>query len=160
MEIIVESQANVVKIDEGIYPAKLKSIEKRTIRTRDGQEREVFVWTFEVDTKEEIVELQGLTNARVSTGINPSKAYRWLCAILGRQLEVGEKIKVEDLIGRKCIVVVEDRETRFGVVSRVVDVKKAKVKKTAETTTKEKKVKHEDEDLEEEEGEEVEEIVA
>ncbi len=140
MEFVVNNQAKVVRIEEGIYPAKLKNVEKRTIKMKDGQEREVFIWTFEVDAKDEVVEIQGITSAKVSTGINPSKAYRWLCAILGRQLEVGERIKLEDIINRKCIVVVEDRKTGLGIVSRVVDVKKAKVKK----------IKHEEEDLDEE----------
>lgn len=156
MEIIVQPQARLVRIEEGVYPARLKNLEVREITTRDGEKRKVFQWTFEVDTKEETVEVQGLTNAKVSTGINPSKAYRWICAILGRQLEVGEKIKVEDLIGKECLVIVEDRETRFGTVSRVIDVKKAKKKKSSAETKK--KIKHEEEDLEEEEeeGEEIE----
>jgi len=151
MEFEVEEQAGVVRIDEGVYPARLVKIERRQIETKDGDKRDVLFWTFKVRTREGPVELQGLTSTKISTGINPSKAYRWACVLLGRELKVGEKFTEDDLVGKECLAIVEDRKTSVGVVSRVVDIKKAR--KVSKKAVEEEEEEEEEEDIPSDEDE-------
>lgn len=124
---------NLVHIEEGIYSAKLKDVELRKITVRDGdreEERDILQWTFDVETEEGIVEIQGITSTKFSTGRNPSKFYKWACALLGRTIEPGEEIDTDDLLGIPCTVIVEDRKLADGtIISRVTDVKKASKRK-------------------------------
>jgi len=148
MKLKVKKQEfEAVRIEEGVYPAKFVDIETRELETDRGK-REVFIWTFEVETEDETVEIQGITSTKISTGRNPSKAYNWLSAIVGRKLEPDEEIDTDELKGRECVVIVENREVGETEVSRVVDVKKARAKKS-----KAKKKKAEEEAGEEEEVE-------
>ena len=144
MKLKVKKQEfEAVHIDEGIYEAKFKGIEQREVETEQGK-REVFVWTFEVDTGEETVEIQGMTSTKISTGRNPSKAYNWLSAIMGRKLEPDEEIDTDELVGKECVVIVEDKKVGDLTVSRVTDVKKARPRKTK----KSKKASADDEEVE------------
>lgn len=144
MKLKVKKQEfEAVHIDEGIYEAKFKGIEQREVETEQGR-REVFVWTFEVDTGEETVEIQGMTSTKISTGRNPSKAYNWLSAIMGRKLEPDEEIDTDELVGKECVVIVEDKKVGDLTVSRVTDVKKARPRKTK----KSKKASADDEEVE------------
>lgn len=148
IKVKCEEQANVefVRIEEGVYPAVLKDIEVREITVGEGDKqemREVLQWTFEVETEEGVVEVQGLTSMKFSTGRNPSKFYKWACAILGRTIKAGEELDTDELIDKPCTVIVEDRKLRDGtIVSRVTDVKKAQKRRKKST----KKV--EDEEIE------------
>ena len=144
MKLKVKKQEfEAVHIEEGIYEAKFKGIEQREVETEQGK-REVFVWTFEVDTGEETVEIQGMTSTKISTGRNPSKAYNWLSAIMGRKLEPDEEIDTDELVGKECVVIVEDKKVGDLTVSRVTDVKKARPRKTK----KSKKASADDEEVE------------
>jgi len=144
MKLKVKKQEfEVVNIEEGIYEAKFVGIEPREVDTEQGK-REVFIWTFEVDTGEETVEVQGMTSQKISTGRNPSKAYNWLCAIAGRKLEPDEEIDTDELEGAECVVIVEDKKVGDMTVSRVTDVKKARPKKTAKKSKAKKKAEEEE----------------
>jgi len=140
---VKKQEFEAVRIEEGIYEAKFKGIEQREVETEQGK-REVFVWTFEVDTGEETVEIQGMTSTKISTGRNPSKAYNWLSAIMGRKLEPDEEIDTDELVGKECVVIVEDKKVGDLTVSRVTDVKKARPRKTK----KSKKASADDEEVE------------
>ncbi len=152
MKFRVEKQeANLTRIEEGVYSAVFRGVEEREIETERGK-RKVLVWTFEVETDDGAVEIQGLTSTKVSTGRTPSKAYNWLCAIAGKKFEPDEEIDVDELIGSECVVIVENKELGDTEVSRVVDVKKARKSKKAKKSEK----KAEKEETEEEEEEEAE----
>lgn len=145
MKLKVKKQEfEAVRIDEGIYEAKFKDIEQRELDTEQGK-RDVFIWTFEVDTGEETVEIQGITSTKISTGRNPSKAYNWLCAIMGRKLQPDEEIDTDELVDRECVVIVEDKKVGDMVVSRVTDVKKARPKRAAKKSKAKKKSEEEEE---------------
>jgi len=156
-----------VRVEEGTYSATLKKIEARTITVREGDnevQRPVLQWTFEVETEEGLVEIQGLTSQKFSTGRNPSKFYRWACRLLGRKINPGDELDTDELIGKDCMVVVEDRKLRDGtIVSRVTDVlrvqrkkKKGKAKKKKEEPEEEEVPEEEVPEEEEAEEEEVE----
>jgi len=129
-EVVGQKGINLVKIDSGIYPAKLKNYEIREIQTRSGETRSVIVWTFEVVAGDSTVDVEGMTSTKFSVGRKPSKAVQWVNALLGKELKAGDKINLDDLIGKECMVKIEDRKLTDGtVVSRVTDVARKVVAK-------------------------------
>jgi hypothetical protein len=95
----------------------------RQITTRSGEERSVIIWTFEITAADGNTYLiDGMTSTKFSVGRRPSKAVQWVQALLGRELKVGEKINLDILLGKECMVKVEDRKIGDTVVSRVTDV--------------------------------------
>jgi len=129
-EVVGQKGINLVKIDSGIYPAKLKNYEIREIQTRSGETRSVIVWTFEVAAGDSTVDVEGMTSTKFSVGRKTSKAVQWVNALLGKEVKAGDKINLDDLIGKECMVKVEDRKLTDGtVVSRVTDVARKVVTK-------------------------------
>jgi hypothetical protein len=125
---VSKSVGNVVRLEEGIYPAKFVDIEKR-----EAGGREFFLWSFEIIYDGKPVTVNGMTSTKITAGARPSKAYNWLCAIVGRKIDVNEEIDTEALKGKEVMVVIENRQFRDTEVSRVTDVKK----KAQTTQTKE-----------------------
>jgi len=129
-EVVGQKNINVVKIESGIYPATLKSYEVREIQTRSGETRKVIIWTFEVATGDKTVDIDGMTSTKFSVGRKPSKAVQWVSALFGKELKAGDRINLDDLIGKECMVKIEDRKLADGtVVSRVTDVARKVVAK-------------------------------
>jgi len=123
MEFEVKGQAfNAVHVESGVYPAKLAQYTVRQITTRSGEERSVIIWTFEITAADGTYLIDGMTSTKFSVGRRPSKAVQWVQALLGRELKVGEKVNLDLLLGRECMVKVEDRKIGDTVVSRVTDV--------------------------------------
>ncbi len=64
--------------------------------------------------------IDGITSRIFST---KSKLYSWYSAILGREPAVGEDIDLNELVGRRCRIIVKNKATkRGGVASQVTDV--------------------------------------
>jgi asparagine N-glycosylation enzyme membrane subunit Stt3 len=123
MEFEVKGQAfNAVHVESGVYPAKLAQYTVRQITTRSGEERSVIIWTFEITAADGTYLIDGMTSTKFSVGRRPSKAVQWVQALLGRELKVGEKVNLDLLLGKECMVKVEDRKIGDTVVSRVTDV--------------------------------------
>jgi hypothetical protein len=123
MEFEVKGQAfNAAHIEAGLYPGRLAQYTVREITTKSGENRSIIVWTFEVETPNEVCAIEGITSTKFSVGRRPSKAVQWVQALLGRELKAGEKINLDDLIGKECMVKVEDRKIGDVTVSRVTDV--------------------------------------
>jgi len=121
---VVGQKFSAVHVEQGVYPAVLKGYELRKLGV-SGEEREVIVWIFEIETgeEEESVEVEGMTSTKFSVGRKPSKAVQWVSALLGREVKVGDKIDLDELVGKECMVKVEDRKLNDGtIVSRVTDV--------------------------------------
>jgi hypothetical protein len=135
MKLVVNrSVGNLVRLDEGVYPAKFVDVEKR-----EANGREFFVWSFEVVYDGKPVVLNGMTSTKITAGARPSKAYNWLCAIAGKKIDVDEEIDTDALKGREVMVVVENRQFRDTEFSRVTDVKKKAVATQQTTAKKEEK---------------------
>jgi hypothetical protein len=124
---VSKSVGNVVRLEEGVYPAKFVDIEKR-----EAGGREFFVWSFEIIYDGKPVIVNGMTSTKVSAGARPSKAYNWLCAIAGKKLDVNEEIDTDALKGKEVMVVIENRQFRDTEISRVTDVKKKASAQTKE----------------------------
>jgi hypothetical protein len=133
---VSKSVGNVVRLEEGIYPAKLVDIEKR-----EAGGREFFLWSFEIIYDGKPVIVNGMTSTKVSAGARPSKAYNWLCAVIGRKIDVNEEIDTEALKGKEVMVVIENRQFRDTEISRVTDVKKKAQTQTKEQTKEQAKGK-------------------
>jgi len=74
--------------------------------------------------------VNGMTSTKITAGARPSKAYNWLCAIVGRKIDVNEEIDTDALKGKEVVVVIENRQFRDTEISRVTDVKKKAVTAT------------------------------
>jgi len=140
-------------VEEGLYLAKLVEVKPDTINVR-GEEREVIRWRFKILEEDDKPMVEGLTSMRMTTR---SKAYKWATALLGRQLDVGEEVDLDELIGHYCIVKVENREKNGRVFSRVTDVIKAKKRELEQAKELDTEEEEEEEEIEEEEPVEVEE---
>ena len=107
-------------LEDGAYDAKLVNVEQKETKFGDR-----LMWTFEV--AEENTEVVGFTSMSPSTEAN---AYQWAAAIAG---EIDPKLGwgPEDLIGGKCVVVLETAEDAQGTEkNKVVKVKPPKKGKT------------------------------
>lgn len=82
----------------GVYEAVLTGVEERT-----GQNGDYLQWSFEIaGTHGQVVKRP------TSTSFGPqSNARKFVEAVLGRPLEVGEVIEADDLVGHACQVVIE-----------------------------------------------------
>ena len=144
---VSKSVGNVVRLEEGIYPAKFVDVEKR-----EASGREFLLWSFEIVYDGKPIVVNGMTSTKITAGARPSKAYNWLCAIVGRKIDVNEEIDTETLKGKEVMVVIENRQFRDTEVSRVTDVKKkaqpaqTKEQPKEQTKGKEKKSKQSNED--------------
>lgn len=149
-EFVVEEQKGfeVVNVEEGMYEATFRGIEERTIVVeQDGkeEERSILEWKFTIYTENGEVNIIGVTSDKISVGRQPSKAYKWFCALVGRELKPNEKINTDALIGTKVLVEVKYKKLRDGsLTSRVVDVKRLPKKETKTTKKVEKSKETED----------------
>jgi hypothetical protein len=133
---VSKSVGNVVRLEEGIYPAKFVDVEKR-----EAGGREFFVWSFEIVYDGKPVIVNGMTSTKITAGARPSKAYNWLCAIMGRKIDINEEIDTEALKGKEVMVVIENRQFRDTEFSRVTDVKKKASSQTKEQPKEQSKGK-------------------
>jgi hypothetical protein len=99
----------------GLYPGQLVDIESR--ESANGQYRR---WGWEI--------VEGpyagrKVYANTSTNFGPqAKARRWVENILGRELEAGEQIGIEDLVGGKHHLMVENVKRDGSVFDNVSTV--------------------------------------
>jgi hypothetical protein len=145
---VSRSVGNVVRLEEGIYPAKFVDIEKR-----EAGGREFFVWSFEIVYDGKPVIVNGMTSTKITAGARSSKAYNWLCAIAGKKLDVNEEIDTDALKGKEVMVVIENRQFRNTEISRVTDVKKkasAQIKEQPREQSKGKEKKSKQQNSEDE----------
>ena len=101
-------------IPAGTYPAMLEAVNIKNIVSRfspDGEDMRE--WLFQVNVNGELKPCEGLTSQATGPA---STAYRWLTALLRRELRAGETI--ESPVGQNCLVVI----TQNGNFSKVRDV--------------------------------------
>lgn len=107
LSITVGSGVPEDQIAPGNYPASLKSVVARTI-TVQNEDREVFEWTFLVDTENEDgsagepIEVSGLTSQMTGP---QSKTAQFLAALMGAEaVQPGVTFTMNDLVGRRCLI--------------------------------------------------------
>ena len=131
-----------VIVDEGIYAAKVKSIEKK-----DGKFGDYYQVSFKITDEEfEGKTVNGNMPAEVEVG---NKAYKWVSILLGRELEVDEEFDPEDLVGKSCKIAVEHNSNDEGTFAKVTALYKKKKKDEDEDEEDDgnKKKKFKDDDV-------------
>jgi hypothetical protein len=89
-------------LEAGLYLARVAEVQG--LQTQYGPA--VRFW-FEVLAGEEKVRVPGIANAKLSRG---SKLRAWVEALLGRQLQHGEELDAEQLVGKPCKVALGVRD--------------------------------------------------
>jgi len=112
--------ATEVMLEPGVYRAKLKTIEEAERSNYDTGEPEACRdWTFEV--VEEGFEGTSL-KGRTSMAFGPrSKAREWVEGLLARKI-AGEKLGLDDLLGKECDLSIVHRETDRGTFANISSV--------------------------------------
>jgi hypothetical protein len=110
MTIKIKSPSTV---PAGTYQAMFAGLEEKTSK-RDGGL--YFRWAFEARTADGVKDVSGTSSA--NTGPK-AKSYAWLSSLLGRKPLPDEVIDDDALVGRPCVVVLEQNDEGF---SNVVDV--------------------------------------
>lgn len=114
-KVTVEEPAAVVA--EGEYDAEVSGV-----RDQEGQHGPMVRVEFTVSTDDEFDghKVSGLASLKLSEG---TKLGRWVAAILGHMPAVGEEITVEDLIRKRCRIVVGHKTNSDGkTFANVLDV--------------------------------------
>ena len=85
-----------------------------------------------------------------STSFNPmSKMWAWVQALLGRPIEDGEEIDLDELIGREVMIDVDHKQTERGTFERIASLRPVRKR----SSKKKKKAEPEPEPVEEEDEE-------
>ena len=104
------------KIPDNLYPAKFAGVEENeSDKFGDG-----YRWKFKVTVEDEVIELDKITWSR-SMGPK-SNNRKFLSAIAGRQIEVGETIDTDDLIGRSCRVMIKNDPEDADAWPKITDI--------------------------------------
>jgi hypothetical protein len=111
MTIKIKSPATV---PAGTYQGSFEGIEEKTSK-RDGAP--YYRWAFTVATAEGSKDVSGVSS--INTGPK-SKAYGWLSGLLGRKPLPDELLDETALVGRPCIVVLEENDEGFANVAEVL----------------------------------------
>lgn len=119
-------------IEDGIYPAKVQKIEDAP----EGQFGPAYKFIFDVEVDEEIVELSAFVSDPEHFTAK-CKLRKWGGAILGHEIQDGEKFSPKMLIDKACRVLVKNEEKDNGTWAKIKDVmsaSKPKPKKTKPET--------------------------
>jgi hypothetical protein len=105
-------------VTPGTYPATCVSVEAVTLDTADGP-RDLLRWTFLVAVSDDAPEAE--VDALSSRNTSPrSKPYAWVSALLGGAPEPGQRVRLADLAGRRCLVSIENDENGYPKVAGLV----------------------------------------
>ncbi len=110
----------------GTYHATFMGVQER--QRDDG---EFWLWNFDVNTPDGVASISGASSTAFG---KRSKAYKWACALAGKQLEVGEDFLFRDYEGAPCMVeVIVHQLSDGGEVNRVASVLAPPAPKREET---------------------------
>jgi hypothetical protein len=105
---ITESES----IAPGTYRASLEKVELSRTEKYGGSDFRK--WHFLVDVDGKLVPISATTSVNTSTR---TTSFKWLQAILGREIKAGETI--DDPVGSQCLVVIVTKDNGF---SKITDV--------------------------------------
>lgn len=130
-------------MDVGDYRAKFTRYEED-----EGIHGEMIKWFFDCQDED----YEGRTISGISsTAFNPmSKMYAWVQALMGRPIEDGEEIDLDDLIGREVMIDVDHKLTERGTFERIAGLRpvRKKAKKNKPEPEPSEAVEEEDDDEE------------
>jgi len=114
----VHESGKGLTVEPGIYPATVKVVD-------DDEGKFGPQWRFTLGL-DEYPEEEAWAWASANLGTK-AKLHGWAGILLGRPLAIGEKISRSELVGKRCQVVIKEREDGDGGKSRYVDdIMKAK----------------------------------
>jgi len=124
----VKKEATMYRFDEDVlYPCELSSVEEKRIPYRikngpkAGQQSEFVKWEWQfkiVAGESEGLTIYGDTNAEYTNDEN-DRVRAWAETLLGREMEIGEELDTDLLLGLPCMVTVKHdtpREKRDGTM--------------------------------------------
>ena len=110
--------------DQGVYRAKLVELQED-----EGQFGSFVKWFFELLEED----YDGQTIRGQASGPESftaaTKMWQWAQALLGRAIQPGENIDLEDLIGNECMLTLGHKETERGTFATVDAVNPVRRKK-------------------------------
>lgn len=116
---------------DGVYPATLLRIEEVENPESQFEQKTYLRWTFHVYHTEDGAEM----TANSSLAFGPkAKARKWMEAVLGRKLAVGEEIDPDTICPADCqIIAKKDAETNFTRIEDVLGARKVPTKQAPQT---------------------------
>jgi len=108
----------IPEIDDGVYDAFVEELELKTdLPDGEGGLYDMIQWNFNVSGKS----IQGKTSTTIST---LSKAYGWIKAITGNELEINKDFQPNQVISKQCQVIVKHnkREISFNNEKKIMDI--------------------------------------
>jgi hypothetical protein len=130
--------------DQGIYRAKLVDLQEG-----EGQFGPFVKWFFELleeDYEGQTIRGQSSVPESFTAG---TKMWQWAQGLLGRAIQPGESIDLEDLIGNECMLTLGHKETdrgTFATVDAVNPVRRKKPKRQPDPEPVEEDEDGEDDD--------------
>lgn len=135
-------EATEVSLEPGAYRARLRGIEEADgSNFETGDPEKYRRWTFEI-LEEGFEGTELLASSTMAFGPR-SKARRWVEALLGRKVESGEKIGLEDLQGLEVDLGVVLKETDRGSFAKIDSVNPVRKKRRAADQAETKRVRDE-----------------
>ena len=130
--------------EQGVYRVKLVDLQED-----EGQYGPFVKWFFELlEDDYEGQTIRGQTSIPESF-TTATKMWQWAQGLLGRAIQPGESIDLEDLIGNECMLTIGHKETErgtFATVDAVNPVRRKKPKKQAPPEPSEVEEDDEDDD--------------
>lgn len=130
-----------IQLPDGDYQAKLAEIE-----SKNGEYGDYFLFKFELLDAPEEVEFKtvsGQVTAKLTIG---GKLYKWLVALNGGQpFTKGEEVDVNDFVGKKCKVIIENtpggknKDKMYAKVTNVMALRKNTTSESAPAAASVKK---------------------
>jgi len=111
--------ATITRPQRNVVPAGIYGGECRGFEERPGERGPYLLWTFAIQEDGQHVQLPAPTSNKLGP---KSNAGRWLLALRGRGVRPGESLSSDSLVGLKCRLAVEVRDTDDGPVNRIVGV--------------------------------------
>ena len=133
LSITVGSGEPEDQLPPGTYPATLESVVERTI-TVNNEDRDVFEWTFLVDTENEDgtpgepIKVGGLSSKMTGP---QSKTAAYLVALLGpAAVQPGATFTMNDLAGKRCLITTVLNKSGYAKVDGAVQLVATPMKAT------------------------------
>lgn len=102
----------------GLFPARFAKIE---VQSNDNGE--FWLWTFVARNGDDDVEITATTSPRITP---KTKAGKWISAMLGHQVEIGESIAFVDLIDMPMQIVVTINDAGYSRIDSLIPYSNSK----------------------------------
>jgi hypothetical protein len=120
MSLLLTAEEGGTKLDPGTYPVKCMDVKEDKLANSQFGNGEVIRFDLEVidvlDEDGNPITLDGIANRKLTPG---SKLWKWLEAF-GLKMAVGERVDIEQIVGRQAFAVVVSREgAKGGTFARI-----------------------------------------